>query len=340
MKIAIHDNPGSFSDRWILYCQENKIPFKLVNCNDSSILKQIEDCNGLMWHWSHGDYRAQNFARQLIISIEKTGKKVFPDSATCWHYDDKIGQKYLLEAIQAPLVPAYTFYDEAAALDWLNSTTFPKVFKLRGGAGSSNVRLVISKHHARRLVKRSFNKGFSLNNAGSGLKQRLWVLRRDGNIKAVFHLLKGLTRLLFPKKELKLLPRQKGYVYFQDFIPNNNFDDRIVIIGERAIAIRRYNRKSDFRASGSGILNHDPNLFNLNSINIAFDVAGSLKTQSLAFDFIYSAGKPLIVEISYAFAQGWAYDQCPGYWDKELNWHDKPINPQKFIVEDFIKQLI
>jgi len=142
MKIAIHKRPGSFSDRWIEYCNQKNINYKIVNCYDSDIINQLKDCSGLMWHWNHGDYREQNFARQLIISIEKMGAKVFPNSNTCWHFDDKVGQKYLLEAIGAPLAPTYVFYDKKSAFDWIDKTTFPKVFKLRGGAGSLNVKLV------------------------------------------------------------------------------------------------------------------------------------------------------------------------------------------------------
>jgi len=93
MKIAIHNRPGSFSDRWIDYCKQNKIAYKIVNCYDSNIISQLKDCDGLMWHWNQEDYRAQNFARQLIISVEKMGIKVFPNSNTCWHFDDKVGQK-------------------------------------------------------------------------------------------------------------------------------------------------------------------------------------------------------------------------------------------------------
>jgi len=29
MKIAIHNRPGSFSDLWIEYCQQQKRPYKL-----------------------------------------------------------------------------------------------------------------------------------------------------------------------------------------------------------------------------------------------------------------------------------------------------------------------
>ena len=50
MKIAIHDQAGSFSDRWIKYCDENQVPYKLVNCYDSDIVAQLDNCNRLMWY--------------------------------------------------------------------------------------------------------------------------------------------------------------------------------------------------------------------------------------------------------------------------------------------------
>ncbi len=337
--IAIHNCPGSFSDRWITYCDDNKISYKLVNCYSPDIILQLKDCNGLMWHWILDDYRAQNFARQLIFSIEKMGIKVYPSFNTCWHYDDKVGQKYLLEAINAPLVSSYTFYDEDEALDWIDNTEYPKVFKLRGGASSNNVRLVKSKRIARKIIKKAFNKGFPLVNKFSNLKQRIWVLKRDKNIKSLIHLIKGIIRLVIPKEGLNLLQRQKGYVYFQQYVPNNKFDDRIIIIGEKAVAVRRFTRKNDFRASGSGLKAYEKDLFNKESLKIAYGIAKKLNSQSIAFDFIYDKDIPKIVEISYAFIIGEFYDSCPGYWDENLNWHNDNVNLQRYIIEDFINSL-
>jgi len=50
MLLAIHHRPGSFSDRWISYCERNEIPFKIVNAFDSDIINQLQDCDALMWH--------------------------------------------------------------------------------------------------------------------------------------------------------------------------------------------------------------------------------------------------------------------------------------------------
>ena len=339
MKIAIHHTPGSFSDRWISYCREKQIVFKQVNCYDSDIMTQLDDCEGLMWHWDQTDYKAALFARQLTISLEKKGIKVFPDINTAWHFDDKVGQKYLLEAIGAPLVKSYVFYTSQEALAWVNTTTFPKVFKLRGGAGSENVSLAKTKKMAQWLVHKAFGKGFSQVNHVSRLKDRLMVFKREKNLRALRGVLSGFARMFVPKQSDQFFHNEKGYVYFQDFVPGNEYDTRLVVIGDRCFGVRRYCRKGDFRASGSGIKVYDPELIDKKCIQIAFEVANKLNTQSVALDFILDGSEPKIVEISYCFVMGRFYDDCLGFWDRTLTWHEKTVNPQYFMIEDFINTL-
>ena len=146
---------------------------------------------------------------------------------------------------------------------------------------------------------------------------------------------KGLIRFICPPEFSKISGREKGYVYFQDFIPNNWFDVRIVIIGEKALGEKRFVRENDFRASGSGLFSYEG--IDLDTIQIAFDNAAKLKTQSLAFDFIYDKNNnPLIVEISYGFGTE-GISKAPGYWDKDLNWHEGPFDPYGWMVENLLK---
>lgn len=320
MKIAIHHNPGSFSDRWISYCKEKDIPYKLVNAYDSDIVKKVDDCDAFMWHHHHANYKDTLFAKQLLYSLEIAGKKVFPNFNTGWHFDDKVGQKYLLESIGAPLVPSYVFYTKKEALDWVNKTTFPKVFKLRGGAGSANVHLVHNKSQALSLVNKAFSKGFSQFNGWTNFKERYnkWKKGKD----TLLGVCKGFARIFIPTEFAKMHSKEKGYVYFQDFVPNNNHDLRIVVVGgNKAFGIKRLVRKNDFRASGSGSLIYDKNQLDENCVRIAFDIAKKLKSQSIAFDFIYDKdNSPLIVEISYGYSVK-AYYNCEGYWTDDMQWH-------------------
>lgn len=338
MKIAIHHRKGSFSERWIKYCQEEGINYKIVNCYESDIVEQLKDCDALMWHHHHAKYKDVLTAKRILFALEHAGIKVFPDFNTGWHFDDKVAQKYLLESIDAPLVPSYVFYDKKQALDWAESTTYPKVWKLKGGAGAVNVKLMRSKNEAIKLINKAFGKGFSQFNRLGNLKERYKKYKSGKD--TLLGVAKGLGRLIIPTEFAKLQSRERGYVYFQEFVPNNSFDIRVIVIDNKAFAIKRLTRDNDFRASGSGNIIFDKNLIDERCVQIAFDVNKRLNCQSVAYDFVFDTNNnPLIVEISYGFAME-AYDACPGYWDSSLQWHEGKFNPQEWMVEHLIKESI
>lgn len=332
--IGIHTASGSFVAEWIAYLQEKGIEYKEIDCFSTSIMQQVKSCSAILWHWEHHDIEAQLFARQLICSVEEMGIKVFPGLKTSWHYDDKVGQKYLLEACDAPLIPTYVFYKRETALQWIKNTSFPKVWKLRGGAGSQNVRLINTAREGRKTITKAFSRGFR-NSKVYSLQNRIWEFRRDKTIASLFNIAKGVARVLVPHRKNARSPIQQNYIYFQDFIPGNDCDIRVVAIGDRAFAIKRLVRAGDFRASGSGSLIYDPAEIPMKCIETAFQVSKTLNMQCCAFDFVFDGINWLIVEISYAFTAE-AYRKCPGYWDGNLIWHEESVNPERFIVDDLL----
>lgn len=333
MKIAIHHSRISFSKRWIQYCKDNSIQYKIVSCYQNDIIQQIGDCDILMWHFHHANAKDVLFAKQLLYAVQAAGKKIFPDFNTSWHFDDKAAQKYLLEAMDLPLVPSYVFYDKTAALVWAGQSTYPKVFKLRRGAGSINVQLVKSISDAVSLINRAFGKGFKY--TGLVPLSDIYYKVQKG-IMPFSSFLKGLVRTVFPGEFAKSNDNEKGYIYFQDFIPDNTFDIRVVVVGKKAFAIKRLVRENDFRASGSGNILYDKALFDEQTILLSFNVNEKLKAQCLALDYIYQNGKAMIVEISFGFfAEG--YDDCPGYWDSALQWHEGKFNPYGWMVDNIIE---
>ena len=335
MIIGIHHSPGFFSDRWIKYCKDKGISFKLVDCYRSDIINQLEDCDALMWHFNHKGPRESKFAKQLIFAIQASGKAVFPDYNTMWHFDDKVAQKYLLEGLNAPIPDSYVFYSRGEAIDWTHTTYYPKVFKLRNGAGSDNVRLVRNESEAFRLIKKAFGRGFRQYDSWRNLKERIRKFRLGKtNLKDVF---RGVLRLIHTTDYDRLTGREVGYIYFQDFIPGNDSDIRVIVIGDKAFAIKRMVRKNDFRASGSGSILYDKDLFDEETIRLSFAVSDKLKAQCMAFDYVYNGTEPLIVEISYGFAMS-GYDDCQGFWDKNLNWTEGKFNPYGWMVENLIAE--
>lgn len=337
MKIAIHHREGSFSDRWITYCQRENIPYKIVDCFQSDIIMQLCDCDALMWHHHHSAYKDVLVAKNILFALEHAGIKVFPDFRTSWHFDNKVAQKYLLEAVHAPLVPSYVFYSKDEALSWVKTVDFPKVFKLRGGAGAANVKLIKSRRKAIKLVHRAFKKGFPQFDQYGNLKEKYNKFRLGK--ETFLGLLKGVARLFIKTQYAKMHSNEIGYVYFQEFIPNNDYDIRVIVIGEKAFAIKRKVRKNDFRASGSGNVLFNKEDINVECIKIAFDLNQKIGSQSIAYDFVFDEGKcPLVVEISYGFAVSF-YDFCPGYWDVNLCWNEGKFNPQEWMVEELIKEI-
>jgi hypothetical protein len=335
MKIAIHNRPGSFSDIWLKYCKTNRISYKIVNCYDADIVNQLEDCNGLMWHWPQWDAKAVLFARQLTYSLEKAGKSVFPDSNTCWHFDDKVGQKYLFEALKIETIPTWIFYDKKTAINWIQNAQFPLVFKLRGGASSENVKLLKSKAEARKKVTQAFGEGFKTYDKWYKLRDRILKFQRNKTTGNFISIIKGIGWLVLKNGNELQLVREKGYVYFQKFLPGNDSDIRLVVVGSRCFGMRRYCRKDDFRASGSGVSTYDHEKIEPEAVKVAFEIAQLLKMQSAAFDFIKENGQFKLVEVSYAFVS----NSFPGYWDVNLNWIEGDTSPQEFIISEFIKTL-
>src|SRR5699024_4413172 len=118
----------------------------------------------------------------------------------------------------------------------------------------------------------------------------------------------------------------------QDFIPNNDGDFRIVVLNKKlAFGVKRFNRENDFRASDSGSSEYlTPENIPDKIIQIAFETAKNLKMNSIAYDFVLDeSNNPTILEISYAFADG--YDSnIPGFWDEDLKWQEGKVGNLSF----------
>jgi len=337
VKIAIHHKKTGFAPRWIEYCDDQSIPYKLVNCYDSNIMDQLADCDALLWHHSQQNPADLLIAKQILFAAEQAGMVVFPNFNTGWHFDDKVGQKYLLEGIEAPLVPSYAFYDKKEALNWVTETDFPKVFKLRGGAGSTNVKLVHSRQQAKKLIYRTFGRGFENFDRWGTFQDRL--RKFSWSTEGLVNIAKGLARFVYPPHYSRVMGRERGYVYFQDFIPDNTYDTRIIVIDGKAFGLRRYVRKNDFRASGSGNFAYERELFDERCVKLSFDMTDQLGLQVGAFDFVFDENdQPLVVEVSYGYSASGYYD-CPGYWDSNLQWHEGKFYSQDWMVDLVVKEV-
>ncbi|MEQ8574091.1 MAG: hypothetical protein RIB63_08520, partial [Fulvivirga sp.] len=205
------------------------------------------------------------------------------------------------------------------------------------GAGSQNVMLVKSKAHCDRLIKRAFGRGFATYNSRRELRE---AARKFFIGKAkVLDVAKAFIRLFIPPSYAKINGNEKGYAYFQEYYANNTHDIRIIVIGRRAFALKRFVRENDFRASGSGLFSYSKGDFDEEYIRLGFQYSNIMKTQCVAFDFIQDQNQqPILIEVSYGFSVE-VYDPCEGYWDSDLTWHPGEFNPQGWMVDLVLKGL-
>ncbi len=341
IRIAINDRPDPFVDRWVKFCADHDLSFDLFDFHATDVIQKVANYDIALLHTNLANAADCMSARHVIKALESMDLVVFPNSSTYWTYDDKVAQKYLLEAIDAPLIPSYVFFDEMEARRWVDTTAFPKVFKLRRGAGATNVRLIKSREAAHRVVKQAFSRGFRP--MGGHFGDRISKLK-SSKTRKYFDLVGKLRR--FPKtiahlrRADRLLGCDIGYVYFQDFLPNNDCDTRITIIGDHAFGFKRMVRGGDFRASGSGLLVYSPAEVDPRCLRIAFELTDRLQAQCLAFDFVNDQqGEPRVIEMSYTFVPEAVYN-ANGWWDRSLTWHEGGVWPQDVILQNALNQVV
>jgi len=281
---------------------------RLLDFRSSKDFMQIGGCDAAMWHWYHvpDDKRV---APRILSAIDHAFHlPIFPNLKTCWHYDEKLSQHYLLDALRVPRVKTWVFWDYAQAIAFLEGAQYPLIFKLSVGAGSANVLRFKSAHQARQKIDQIFGEGILPYTFDEPPAQPHWYY-----------------------------PKQHNYAYFQEFLANNSHDIRITVIGDRAFGFLRQNREGDFRASGSGRVEYDPEKIPQEALEIAFEVSRKCDFQCMAYDFLRDTeGKVRLNEFSYGFVNRAVYE-CPGFWNPRLEFHPGQYWPEEFQVEDFVQ---
>lgn len=341
IKIAVHTaenmHKDNYAPRWIEFLQSRGIEITTSDFRQTNIVNTLRQCHGAMWHWLHSPDDKQ-VATKIIPMLERNlNLAVFPNLNTCWHYDEKVAQHYLFDAYDIPKIESWVFWNYDEALQFLHNCTYPFVFKMSVGAGSSNVLKVESFAQGKQLLNQIFHQGMFPYTLNEFSKRGNKSIRKAlGDIMdAVKYIITGH----YPALPDYYLP-QKNYFYVQRFIPNNSYDIRVTVIGNRAFGFIRHNRENDFRASGSGNIDYTLDHIPMEAVKLAHAISQKCGFQSMAYDFLCTSNGSIVVnEISYCYVSTAVYN-CPGYWDRDLVWHDGHIWPEHAQAEDFLNNII
>ena len=317
---------------WENALEINGIPYKTIDCYHYDIVHSLEDYSGIIWHYQNFVNADLMEAQHLLDIAESKGLKVFPDHNTAWHFDDKIAESYLLDSVGAPIPKYWVFYELDKVIDWAkNEATYPLVAKLRRGSGSNNVKIMRRSSELIRYSKRMLTKGYSP--AQSILYKTYSKVQSAHSFKALLNRAKRIPDFLKARAFGKGMPIEKGYCYFQEFIENDGYDLKVVVVGDKCTFLARNVRKGSFKASGGGDLSYDRSKIPTSVVEDAFITADALGSQCMGFDFVVNkeTNKGVIIEMCYGFDFEAVYG-CGGYWDRDLTWHEEPFNTAAEVV--------
>jgi hypothetical protein len=326
-----------YSEKYKEILNKNSIPYRILDPNSNLLLRDLKGCSHLLFNHTQGD--TDILIYETLFNIAQNIYKIqcFPNYETFWPYENKIKEYYLLKSHDFPMIDSRVFWNHENAYEFLRETNFPIVAKLPKGAGSSNVVIVNSISEGKKIIDQVFKKGVKLHGLKS--KSNLASLSHLGILKYAKgmirpHLVK--IRLLEDKPGYEEWQIQKDSILFQKYLPDNDFDIRVTVIGNRAFAFRRFVRNNDFRASGSGKIDTNKEKIDLQCLKIAFRISKDLSFVTMTYDFIYDENhEPKISEISYCFVD-LIVKSCPGFWDDSLQWHPGYFWPQHCQLEDFL----
>ena len=260
-RVGVIQDPGE-SPRWTKYCRflkTNNIPFEFYDLHTVKWLENARVFDVIVGIESSQPYHLEEIRRKYYVLEHHLQKKCYPSYADLVLYEDKILEAYLSELYCFPFIKTYAYNCMSEAVYAAARFTYPIISKIVPCSGSIGVEMIDSEMQCLSLIKKAFSKG--------GRK----------------------THVRYAS--------QKNYVYFQDYVPNDGYDIRIIVIGNSVFGYYRKALDGDFRASGMGQV--EKRGLPPAAVQIARMVNDTLKSPMLVVDMLCgNDGKFYIVEIS------------------------------------------
>jgi glutathione synthase/RimK-type ligase-like ATP-grasp enzyme len=279
------------------------LEYCLVNLEAHDWLEKVQPYDLVLWKPNHMGPLAASHLKERIYVLERYLKKlVVPNYNTIWHFESKVAQSYLFALQQVPTPATVVSFDPENAAERLEQGRMPLVFKRSEGAASKHVRLVRSIRQGMRLWRKAFcGRQYRQCRAGGGPRWK--TILKIGLQRWFWEFLAHYWRDREPA----------GYLYWQEYIPDNRADLRITVIGDcYAYGFWRNNRPGDFRASGSGRIDLERSVPE-EPLRYCLQLNRRLGFDSMAYDILFRGNQFCISEMSYAYLDSVPYRAAGHY---------------------------
>jgi len=295
----------------------------------------VRDHDAVLWRPIYYGPGSATVLKEKVFFMEHfLGIRVVPNVRTLWHYDSKAAQTYMFRECGVRVPSTVVTSSHHDAMEHLTGSDLPLVFKASHGASSSNVRLIRTREKAKQAIDSLL------------CAQRWRDFRRsaDSRREALLRALSCLPwqRWFWSKVRQRLLIEDYfDLVYWQEFVPGNDGDLRITVIGDRfAVGFWRKNRPGDFRASGSGLLDYDSPVPEA-AVRYCIDLNRRFAFDSMAYDLLFAGDDFVVVEMSYAYVDRAVFD-APGHYrmvGHSLDFVPGHVEPQQLWVDWLLLEL-
>ena len=254
--------------------------------------EDLVDCTGTIV-FMHPDHLNNRDSDKALIHdlglLEKT--KIIPSFRELDIYDEKVKQTNLFDKW---LPKTRIFTERGSAEIFIENAIFPFVSKANEGAGSSNVRMILTEKDAHEELNQVFSEN-------------------------------GMPRYTKPSMEKRGVRKfQKDYVLWQEFLEGNENDWRVVMINRQfAWIIKRGNRGDSPFASGSGIVDNivDLDRETTEILDFCFKFASQFSLNFTGIDIVKGEnGSWRILETTTGWGQG-AFQSRVFVRMEDGNWH-------------------
>ncbi len=248
--------------RWTKYCRfldNNLFNYVLYDLHAHDWIEKAEKLDIIIGISSSEVWDLDEFRRKYYFLEKFQGKTCYPSAEHVNLYEDKMLEAYLARVYGFPFANTYISHNEADALAITENLNYPSISKISPASGSVGVELVHSQKEARKIVNRAFS---------------------------------AVGRNTFTAHF-----RQKNYIYFQDFIPNDGYDIRVIVAGNWLFGYYRKVLAGDFRASGMNLV--EKRELPETALRIAYQVNKVVNSPMLVVDMVHGLDdKYYIIEFS------------------------------------------
>jgi glutathione synthase/RimK-type ligase-like ATP-grasp enzyme len=285
-RVGLLQDCGPFP-QWTKYCRfldTNAIPFALY------------DIHARDWRARAGRYDViigldscelsglNEIRRKFYVLEHHMHRRCYPRYDDILLYEDKILESYLADTYGLPFARTYIYNCEKEALAAAEEFSYPIVSKVVPGSGSVGVELVTSPSRCRAIIRKAFSPG--------------------------------------GRQTHDPCAPQKDYVYLQEYIPNDGFDIRVIVVGNKMFGFYRKVPAGEFRASGMSLEEHRE--LPSQALRIAEKAYRAIKSPVLAVDMLRSPeGEYRIIEMSpqsrICTCEELQVQGVPGYYTAEGN---------------------